>query len=122
MYIVEGVMIAVPVPIDVSLRRDEHGVIRVGDTRVTLETVIADFHKGSSAEEIVHHYPVLDLSDVYVIIGYYLQNKDEVETYLRQQRELAEQVRNEFEALYPQDALRAKLIKRLEEKRKAADL
>jgi hypothetical protein len=56
-----------------------------------------------------------------VIIGYYLQNKDEVETYLRQQRELAEQARNEFEALYPHDTLRAKLIKRLEEKRKAAD-
>ena len=46
---------AVPSP----LRLDEHQVARVGQTRVTLDSVIADFKVGSSAEAIVAHYPAL---------------------------------------------------------------
>ena len=112
-------MIAIPEPIDVPLRRDSGDVIRVGPTRVTLQSVIIDFNKGSSAEDIVHHYPALDLSDVYVVIGYYLQNKDAVDVYVQEQRELSAQARREAEAEFPQDALRAKLLARLEAHRRS---
>lgn len=106
-------MIAAPIPINVPLRRDKGKVIRIGSSRVTLQTVIADFHRGASPEEIVHHFPVLNLSDVYLVIGYYLQNQTEVDDYIRQQRELGKQVRQEYEALYPTDELRSKLLRHL---------
>lgn len=105
--------------IGVPLRIDIGGVIRVGQTRVTLQTVIADFHQGASPEEIVHHYPALTLSDTYLVIGYYLQNRDEVDEYVRQQRARSAQVRQEYEAKYPDDPLRAKLIAALQKSDKA---
>ncbi|MBZ0291619.1 MAG: DUF433 domain-containing protein [Anaerolineae bacterium] len=106
-------MIATPVPIDVPLRRDQDNTLRVGRSRVTLHTVIADFHRGASPEEIVHHYPALDLADVYVVIGFYLQNRAVVDEYIRELRKLNEQARTQFEELSPSDSLREKLLNRL---------
>jgi hypothetical protein len=40
-------------PIEIDL----DGVARVGGTRVTLATVLAAFHDGVTAEEIVYQYP-----------------------------------------------------------------
>ncbi len=48
---------------------DDDGVIRAGRTRVTLDTVIAAFLEGATAEEIARQYPSLDLADVYSVIG-----------------------------------------------------
>ena len=103
-------MLSAPTAIQVPLRNDEGSVVRVGQTRVTLQTVIADFHRGASPAEIVHHYPALKLSDIYLVIGYYLEHRDEVDEYVRQQRDLAAEARKEYEALCPQDPLRAKLL------------
>ena len=72
-------MIATPTAVNVPLRTDEGDVIRIGNSRVTLESVIADFHRGVSPEEIAHHYSALSLSDVYLVVGYYLQNRAEVD-------------------------------------------
>jgi uncharacterized protein (DUF433 family) len=90
-------MIAMPTAVDVPLRMDEGNVIRVGNTRVTLQAVIADFHRGASPEEIAHHYPALNLSEVYLVIGYYLQNLAEVDAYVQQQRQLADDARRAYE-------------------------
>ncbi len=38
---------------------DEHGVMRAGHTRVMLDSVIASFHEGNSAETIGQQYPAL---------------------------------------------------------------
>jgi hypothetical protein len=46
------------------LRADADGVIRVGSSRVTLDTVVGAFRNGCTAEEIVMKYPSLDLTDV----------------------------------------------------------
>ena len=43
------------------LRMDADGVVRVGGTRVTLDTVVWEYENGASAEEVVLHYPTLDL-------------------------------------------------------------
>ena len=69
------------------------GVIRVGATRVTLETVVQAFMNGSTAEEIVFQYPVLDLSDVYAVVSYYLKNRSTVEQYLQVGQSIAEPLR-----------------------------
>jgi uncharacterized protein (DUF433 family) len=57
----------------VPLATDAGSVVRVGGTRVTLDTVVTAFEEGATAEEIVHQYPSLKLADIYAVIGYYLR-------------------------------------------------
>jgi uncharacterized protein (DUF433 family) len=66
----------------VPMKVDRHGVIRVGGTRVRLDTVIFAFNEGCTAEEIVSQYPTLKLADVYAVIAYYLNNRVEIDAYL----------------------------------------
>ena len=72
------VIAAEPIP----LEADVDGVVRVGGTRVTLDTVVIAFMEGATAEEILYQYPSLNLADVYAVIAYYLQRRSEVEAYL----------------------------------------
>lgn len=90
---------APPVP----LRTDEHGVVRVGKTRVPLDTVVYAFNQGASAEEIVMSYPSLELVDVYAVVNYYLHNR-RVDTYLSQREAESARIRTENEKRFPQKA------------------
>lgn len=96
----------------VPLTTDDHGVMRVGDTRVPLDTVIFAFKQGSTPEEIVADYSTLDLPDVYAVVTYYLQNQAEVEDYLRQRQAQRDEVRREMDARFPQAGLRERLLAR----------
>jgi uncharacterized protein (DUF433 family) len=113
-------MIATPTVVDVPLRMDEGDVIRIGNTRVTLQAVVADFHRGASPEEITHHYSTLSLSEVYLVIGYYLQHRAEVDAYVQQQQQLADEARRAYEADHPNDPLRERLLAHLEQQRTQA--
>jgi uncharacterized protein (DUF433 family) len=55
------------------LQTDADGVVRVAGTRVTLDTIVAAFKKGATAEQIAHGYPVLTLVDIYAVITFYLR-------------------------------------------------
>jgi uncharacterized protein (DUF433 family) len=99
---------APPVP----LRTDAQGVLRVGQTRVPLDTVVYAFNQGASPEEIVMSYPTLKLADVYAVINYYLYNRDQVDVYIRQREAEAERVRAENEARFPSAGIRARLLAR----------
>jgi uncharacterized protein (DUF433 family) len=99
---------APPVP----LRTDEHGVMRVGKTRVPLDTVIFAFNQGSSPEEIVLSYPTLDLEDVYAVVNYYLHNRAEVDSYLNQREAEAARIQEENEKRFPPTGIRARLLAR----------
>ncbi len=98
-------------------QKDTQGVIRVGGTRVTLETVIKAFKNGATCEEIVYQYPSLDLADVYAVIGYYLKNRAQVETYLEERRKKADLIRNEINAHFDSKGIRERLLKRRVHKR-----
>lgn len=67
----------------VPLVPDDHGGIRIGNPRVTLDTVISAFLDGATVEEIIHQYPFLDLTDVYAVVAYSLRRRSDVETYLQ---------------------------------------
>ncbi len=97
----------------VPLRVDADGVVRVGDTRVTLETVVAAFLSGATPEEIVQQYPSLSLADVYSTISYYLRRRPEVDAYLQRRQEEAQQIREQIEARYNPTGIRARLLARL---------
>lgn len=105
-------MVSVPQVETLPLEMDDHGVIKVGKTRVTLDTVVAAFEEGATAEEIVQQYPTLLLADVYSVIGYYLRRREEVDTYLRLREQKAEQVRRENEARFSPVGIRERLLAR----------
>ena len=63
---------------------DEDGVVRVGGTRIRLDTVVYAFNQGASAEEILQQYPSLALADIYATITYYLQHRTAVDDYLKE--------------------------------------
>jgi uncharacterized protein (DUF433 family) len=96
----------------VPLEADRDGVLRVGGTRVMLDTVVDAFCEGATPEEIVQQYPSLSLADVYAVIGYYLQQQPEVEAYLRQRRQRAASVREQNEARYDPQGIRDRLLAR----------
>lgn len=72
---------------DIPLAKDEFGVFRVGGTRVTLDLVIGAFERGATAEEIAQRFPSLHLPDVYQVIGYYLNHREELQSYLEARRD-----------------------------------
>ena len=77
------------------VQTDEHGAMRVGNTRVMLDSIVAGFQEGHSAETIQQQYPALTLEEVYGAITYYLSRTDEVNEYLKRQGALWEKWRKE---------------------------
>lgn len=104
----------------IPLNSDKHGVMRVGNTRVTLDTVVHSFEQGHTAEEIVSHYPALHLADVYTIIAYYLNNQIKVNSYLQKEREAAGKVWQQIEAKDDYHAFRERLLARHQAKTSSA--
>ena len=77
----------------VPLRTDETGMVRVGGTRVTLDTLVSLYEQGLTAEEIQIELPVLTLPDIYAALAYYLSHREELRTYLGAQRAEADRLR-----------------------------
>lgn len=67
------------------VRADADGVLRIGESQVMLDAVVAAFEQGHSAETIVQQYPALSLEEVYGSIAYYLAHAAEVAAYLKRQ-------------------------------------
>jgi uncharacterized protein (DUF433 family) len=99
-------------PDPVPLASDADGVVRVGSSRVTLDTVVAAFREGMTPEGIVEQYPSLRLAEVYSVIGYILSHPEQVETYLRGRQLLADEVRRENEARFDPAGVRDRLLAR----------
>jgi uncharacterized protein (DUF433 family) len=97
-----------PAPLTVN----SDGIVRVGGTRVTLDTVVAVFKQGATAEEIVHRYPSLKLADVYASIAFYLNHQQEVEAYLKQRQQQAQEIRQMNQARFDPQGLRDRLLAR----------
>jgi uncharacterized protein (DUF433 family) len=88
------------------------GTVRVGGTRVTLDTVVYSFKEGATAEEIALRYPSLKLADVYAVITYYLRHSSEVDSYLKKRSELAEMLQQELEQRFDPTGIRERLLSR----------
>jgi len=96
----------------IPIETDADGVIRVSKTRVPLDTIIAAFTEGATAEEIAQQYPSVPLADIYSVIGYYLRRRSEVEAYLSRRRQVAEQVRRENESRFNPVGIRERRMAR----------
>lgn len=94
------------------IKIDTDGVARVGGTRVTLDTVLAAFQDGATAEEIVYQYPSLALADVYSVIAQYLRFPEEIETYLQRRKAEGDAVRRQNEQRFDPYGVRNRLLAR----------
>lgn len=99
-------------PESVPLTTNEDGVVYVGATRVTLDTVVAAFCEGATAEEISQQYPTLRLADVYSVIGYYLRHQTDVDDYLNARSSKSADVRRENEERFDLTGIRDRLLAR----------
>jgi uncharacterized protein (DUF433 family) len=62
--------------------RAVEGVYRVGDTRVSLDSIVYLFREGMSVESMVESYPALTLKEVHGALAFYLRNQKEIDAYL----------------------------------------
>ncbi len=95
-------------------RRD--GGYWITGTRVSLDSIVYAFLRGAAPESVAQSFPILKLEEVYGAISYYLSNRVEVNSYLREHD-------REFEALRAQ-AQRANpsLHRKLEESKKIEEV
>ncbi len=97
---------------EIKLTKTEAGVFRIGDSRVSLDTVIIAFSQGATPEQIVEDYDSLELAEVYAVISYYLQNRDEVEDYLARRKVEREHLRRQVESRSNPQGIRERLLAR----------
>jgi uncharacterized protein (DUF433 family) len=94
------------------LRWDEAGGIRIGSSRVTLDSLLATYHNGSTPEEIAIQFSVLSLEDIYSAIAYYLNHRQEIDNYLEQRNQQAKQLRQQLTQKHNLVDLRQRLLTR----------
>jgi uncharacterized protein (DUF433 family) len=79
------------------LHQDASGALRVGASRVLVELVIRAFQDGATPEAIAQRYPTATLADIYAVIAYYLRHRQELEAYLAEREQQAQEVRQRIE-------------------------
>jgi uncharacterized protein (DUF433 family) len=104
----------------VPIEKDRHGVFRMKGSRVTLSSVIASFKDGATAEEIVQQFSTLSLPDIYLVIGFYLSNRQQVESHLKAQHVKADRTRRKIERNQDISELRTRLAAKRKAKSKEA--
>ena len=106
-------MVRLPlIPLAPPLRVDDADVVRVGATRISLDTVVGCYRAGDTAEEIVQQYPALALADVHATIAYYLTHPSEVEAYIQERQRDAAEMRRQVEQVCDQQGMRERLLAR----------
>lgn len=93
---------------EITFTRTNAGVLRIENTRVSLDSVLIAFNQGATPEQIVQDYDSLSLGQVYAVIGYYLRHRDEVDGYLAKRRRR----HNELRSQYNQKGIRERLLAR----------
>ncbi len=109
-------MMTIPLPpIPVPLHDDETGGLRVGDSRVSLDSVLAVRDQGGTAEDIVQAFDTLSLADVHAVLAWALLHPEEITEYLARREKEAVAIRARTEQLghtSPPGELKAKLLAR----------
>ena len=101
-----------PQTLTVPVETDRDGVMRVGGTRVRLDTIVYAFNEGATPEEIVSQYPVVSLENVYSVIAYYLKNRAKLDEYLEQRQEERARVREKIQSKREYQEFRERLLAR----------
>ena len=92
------------------------GAYRVGDTRVSLDSLVYLFREGMSAESMVECYPALTLEQVHGALAFYLGNQQEIDVYLAEGQRAAQSQREQSRRT------NAELIAKLQRARNASQI
>ncbi len=92
------------------------GSYRVGETRVSLDSLVDLFREGLSAESMVESYPALTLEQVHGALAFYLANQREIDTYLAEGQRSAELLHRQSRQT------NAELIAKLQRARNASEI
>jgi len=98
----------------VPLSTDDTGTIRVGKTRVRLDSVVYAFNQGHTPEEILMQFPSVDLADIYAVIAYYLNHQTAVDEYIQQNEAEGRELRQKIESNPDYQTFRQRLLARRE--------
>jgi uncharacterized protein (DUF433 family) len=60
-----------------------NGGYYISGTRISLDSVVYAFRRGSAPESIQRSFPLLTLEEVYGAIAFYLANEAEIDAYLK---------------------------------------
>ena len=104
---------------DVPLRYDDHGVIRVTGSRITLDVLVDCLEMGDTIDGIHEGFPSISLAQIDAIIRWYLDHKAEADEYIRIGKEEAEKIRREIESRPEYIAFRKRFWSRVEQMRKS---
>jgi uncharacterized protein (DUF433 family) len=96
----------------VPIETDINGTVRVTGSRVTLDSIVAAFNTGATAEEIACQFPTLKLADIYAIITYYLRQQKEVDAYLLKRRKASKEIRQTNLSRFGMIGMRERLLTR----------
>jgi hypothetical protein len=79
---------------------------------VTLDSLVALFDGGATAEEIVQSFPTLALGDMYAVLSFVIVRREDVDAYLARRGREDDAAREDAELRSPSADLRARLIAR----------
>jgi len=94
-----------------SYIEQREGVYWVGDTRVSLESIVYAFLDGQTAESIQQSFPLLTLEQVYGAITYYLAHREAIDAYLQEQAAAFETLKETLRQTNPHMAQRLAALK-----------
>jgi uncharacterized protein (DUF433 family) len=80
------------------LRVDEGGTIRIGASRVSLDSIVACHQRGDTPEQIAEGFPAVPIADIYSALGYYFRHRAAMDVYLAEQEKRAKEARRALEA------------------------
>src|SRR5579862_9544725 len=98
------------------LKKCADGSFRVGNTRVTLDTLIAFYNQGENAEQLARGFPTISPADIHATIAFYLKHKQQVDAYLSERAAAASMQKAQIEKQFPPDGIRDRLLDRLSKK------
>src|SRR3974390_3162077 len=75
--------------------RNVDGAYRVGDTRVSLDSLVYLFREGASVESMVESFPVLTLEQVLGALAFYLASQRDIDEHLKEGERSSEEQHRE---------------------------
>jgi uncharacterized protein (DUF433 family) len=100
------------IPPHAVLREDGDGVLRIAQTRITLDSLVGPYGDDAPADTMAHGFAALTMDEVRAALEHYLAHRSELDEYLRRQANQRRAARAEAERRCPPASIRARLIAR----------
>lgn len=77
-----------------------------------MQSILALFQQGATAEDIHQAFPAVPLPDVYATLAFYLKNRPAADAYLESIEKIEDAARKQMRSLFPMTEMRERLLKR----------